>query len=253
MPMKTRILLTGAAGRIGSAFYAHARDRYSFRLADRSADDLARVAGEGDQVLALDVADPEACRAACAGIDMVVHLAADASPEADFYGSLLDDNIKGTYNVFRAAKDAGCRRVVYASSLHAVAGYPSDVQVRPELPVRPNRLYGVSKCFGEAVASYFADAEGLPGIAVRIGAYDFDPRDENPDPRTLAAYVSPRDLNDLLVRCIEVPDVHFAIVYGLSNNRFTRADLTATRALLGYAPQDDAFDIFDSIAREVPP
>ncbi len=245
--MMRKILLTGAAGRIGSAFYAHAHGRYSFRLADHSEDGLARVAGEGEGAFVLDIADPVACREACAGIDTVVHLAAHASPDADFYGSLLDNNITGTYNVFRAAKDAGCRRVVYASSLHAVAGYPSDVQVRPELPVRPIKVYGVSKCFGEAVASYFADAEGLSSIAVRIGAYDFDPRDENSDPRTLAAYVSPRDLNDLLVRCIEVPAIHFAIVYGLSNNRFSRADLTETRDLLGYEPQDDAFEIFGGL------
>ncbi len=244
MSGKRRILLTGAAGRIASNVYAHARDHYWFRLADRSRDNLARLTGENHEVVALDIADLDACQAACAGIDTVVHLAADPSPQADFYGSLLDNNIKGTYNIFRAARDQGCRRVVYASSLHAVAGYPPDVQARADAPVRPIKLYGVSKCFGEAVASYFADAEGLSTIAVRIGAYDFDPRHEIPDERALGAYVSPRDLNELLIRCIETPDIQFAIVYGLSNNRFKRADLTDTRQLLGYEPRDDAFELF---------
>jgi len=247
-PTTGKILLTGASGKIGTAFYAHALDRYAFRLADRSPDNVRRLAGgrQDHDVIALDIADLAACQQACRGIDTVVHLAADPSPGADFYGSLLDNNIKGTYNIFRAAKDQGCARVVYASSVHAVAGYPPDVQARAESPVRPIKLYGVSKCFGEAVASYFAYAEGLSSIAVRIGAYGVDPRAENPDPRTLGAYVSPRDLNALLVRCVETPDIPFAIVYGLSDNRFKRADLTSTRELLGYEPRDDAFRLFDA-------
>jgi len=88
MSGKRRILLTGAAGRIASNVYAHARDHYWFRLADRSRDNLARLTGENHEVVALDIADLDACQAACAGIDTVVHLAADPSPQADFYGSL---------------------------------------------------------------------------------------------------------------------------------------------------------------------
>ena len=141
-PTRRRILLTGAAGRIGSAFRAHATDRYRFRLADRETTALAGAEGQGHEVIALDVADLDACREACRGIDTVVHLAADPSPEADFYGSLLDNNVKGTYNVFRAAKDQGCRRVVFASRVHAVIGYPPDVQARPDDPVRPTNMYG---------------------------------------------------------------------------------------------------------------
>jgi nucleoside-diphosphate-sugar epimerase len=76
----------------------------------------ADAATQGQDLLALDVADLAACQEACKTIDTVIHLAADAGPEADFYGSLLDNNIKGTYNIFRAAKDQGCRRVIFASS-----------------------------------------------------------------------------------------------------------------------------------------
>ena len=236
-----KILVTGAAGRIGSAFRHHVADRYALRLADRAHVPLDAVARPGDETIVLDVADPDACQAACIGIDTVLHLAADASPAADFYGSLLENNIKGTYNIFRAAKDQGCRRVVFASSVQVALAYPPDVQVPAGTPARPGNMYGVSKCFGEAVASYFADAEDLSSIAVRIGYFAEPDRLRGVGFGELCAFVSPRDLCDLLVRCIETPDVRFAIVHGMSDNRHTRLDITTTRELLGYQPQDDAF------------
>lgn len=238
-----RVLLTGAAGRIGTALFAGTADRYMYRLADRDTGSLR--AGNGHEVVELDVADLAGCRAACAGMDAVVHLAADPSPEAEFYSSLLENNIKGVYNVFRAAKDAGCRRVVFASSVHAVAGYPSGAPIPPDVPVRPITMYGATKCFGEAVGAYFAYAEDLPTIAIRIGAYEAPWLRADPAPGNLAAYVSPRDLNQLIVRSLEAPpELRFAVVNGQSNNRVPRLDLTSTRELLGYAPDDDAFSIF---------
>ena len=243
-PPPRHVLLTGAAGRIGTAFWRNTGDRYRFRLADRDIAPLTDATQAGHDVVTLDVADLDACRAACAGIDTVLHLAADPSPDADFYASLLANNIKGTYNVFQAAADQRCRRVVYASSIHAVVGYPSDVPIRPEWPVRPTNMYGVSKCFGEAVAACFA-AAGLSSIAVRIGAFDAPWLRRRPAPEYLDAYLSHRDLNQLLVRCIDTPDIDFAIVFAISDNRQKRVDLTSTRDLLGYAPQDDGFRLLD--------
>lgn len=245
-----RVLLTGAAGGIGRAFFRSACERYRFRLADRVPIpvDTETGATADHEVVQFDIADLTACQRVCAQIDTVVHLAADANPHAEFYDSLLDNNIKGVYNIFRAAKDQGCRRVVFASSAWVVGGYPRDVQIHPEAPLRPVNLYGVSKCFGEAVAAYFAQAEGLSTIVVRIGAYDDGSADnwlrQRPNVRDLATYVSARDLQHLLIRCIEAPDISFAIAHGLSDNRFTRLDLTSTRELLGYTPQDDAFEVF---------
>jgi NAD+ dependent glucose-6-phosphate dehydrogenase len=248
---RRRVLVTGAAGRIGRAFRAGVGDRYALRLADRRPD-AAGDPGDlgGHETMPLDVADPDACRRACAGVDAVVHLAADPSPEADFHGSLLANNVVGTYNIFRAAADAGCRRVVFASSVHAVWGYPDEVQVHPDMPVRPATMYGVSKCFGEAVARRFADQEGVSAICVRIGY--FDPREEHfpLDWRDLSMAVTPRDLTQLLVRAIEAEGVPFAIVHGISNNRFLAYDITSARELLGYAPEDDAFELF---SHAVPP
>ena len=248
---RKRILLTGAAGGIGSAFFRATASHYRFRLADRETTSLDWARSRGHEVRAFDVADLEACQRLCRDIDMVVHLAATTNPEADFYQSLLPANICGTYNIFRAAKDQGCRRVIFASSAQVFAGYPDDVQAHPESPLHPMNMYGVSKCFGEAVASYFAHAEGLSSIVLRIGSYDVngDPSNwlrQQPNVRHLSGYVSERDVNQLLVRCIEAIDVSFARVHAISNNRFKRLDLTSTRELLGYAPQDDAFEIFQA-------
>jgi nucleoside-diphosphate-sugar epimerase len=246
---KKRILLTGAAGHIGSAFFAAMADRYLFRLADQRVTSLPDEVSQDHEFCQIDIADLEACQEACRDRDTVVHLAADANSHADFYASLLRNNIQGTYNIFRAAKDQGCRRVIFASTVQVVATYPPDVQAHPDSPLRPRNMYSVSKCFGEAVASYFAYTEGLSSIAVRIGAYDAKANAthglrQEPNPMNLAAYVSERDLNQLLMRCIETPDVLFAVVHGISNNRFKRLDITSTRDLVGYDPQDDAFELF---------
>ncbi len=236
------ILLTGAAGRIGTAFRRAFGERYRFRLADLHPGTLADNPGTGHEVVRLDVADAEACHEACAGIDTVIHLAADPSPEADWESSLLPNNICGTVNIFRAAYEAGCRRVVFASSVHAIIGYPPGETVADDAPPRPTNLYGASKVFGEAVASRYS-AEGLSGIAVRIGAYDAPWFHEDGTATDAMAYVSTRDLNDLLVRCVETPNISYAVVAGISNNARKRFDLVRTRQLLGYEPRDDGFRV----------
>ena len=154
-----RLLLTGAAGRIGTAFYTLTKDQYVFRLVDRDGAQLANAGAE--EIVTADLADLDVCQQVCQGMDMVVHLAADPSTSADFYGSLLDNNIKAAYNIFRAAKDQGCQRVIFASSIQTIEGYPLDTQVHPEMPPKPMNLYAAAKIFGEAMCHYFAYAEGL--------------------------------------------------------------------------------------------
>jgi nucleoside-diphosphate-sugar epimerase len=244
MNSRTNILLTGAAGRIGRAFREYTGQRYRLRLADCDTTKLGEP--HGHAVLALDAADSNACQAACAGMDVVIHLAADPSPAADFYGSLLDNNIKATYNIFRAAKDQGCRRVIYASSIRALEGYPQGAPLAPELPVRPIDMYGVSKCFGEATAHAFASTEGLSSIVVRIGTFDPQWGKHKPSAAGLSRTISGRDMSQLLVRCVETPDILFAIVHGVSDNQIKRLDIESTKALLGYAPQDDGFALYGS-------
>lgn len=242
--MAKRILLTGAAGNIGTAFRNYVGERYRLRLGVHHRSKLDDPGGH--EVVELDIADPEACHKACKDMEIVIHLAANIHPSSDFYDALLESNIKGTYNIFQAAADQGCRRVIFTSSTQAVDGYPLDVQVHPDSPVRPTNMYGVTKCFGEAVAHYFAFSKGLSSIVVRIGAFDFTRWPKEANAYLLSKFISPRDSSHLLVQCVEVPDVQFAIVHGVSDNRFKRLDITSTRELLGYDPQDDAFQMFEA-------
>ncbi len=241
-PHRPFVLLTGAAGRIGSAFRQEHGDRYRFRLADLRRDGLEDTPGAGHEIVRLDVADAAACAAACAGIDTVVHLAADPEPEAEWEGSLLANNIQGVVNIFRAASEAGCRRVVFASSVHAVGGLLDQDAIPDDAAPRPTNLYGASKACGEAVAATYA-ASGLSGIAIRIGAYEAPWFHEQGDAAAAMAYVSPRDLNDLLVLCIETEGISYAVVAGISDNARKRFSLEHTRHLLGYAPRDDGFAV----------
>lgn len=240
---KPGVLVTGGCGKIGSYFARKAADRYTIRVVDRvawNADLLGPLPGES---LVADLRDLDACRRACQGMEMVVHLAADPDPAADFYGSLLENNILAAYNIFQAAKEAHCRRFIFASSVHAVASYPRDVQIRANMPVRPTSMYGVSKCFGEALAAHYAINEGLPSIAIRIGAYTFPEEIAALSPDEIDAYLHPDDFNQLLIQCLERTEVTFAIAHAISDNRYKRIDLTETRQALGYRPKADAFEM----------
>ena len=235
---RRRILVTGAAGNIGSYFAEHAHDRYELRLMVLPSDDATAIQPFGEVVTG-DLLDLDRMKELCTGIDTVVHLAANPDPSAT-WDSLLQANIVGTYNAMVAAKAAGCRRLIYASSIHAVSGYPADVQVKTSEPVNPGDLYGVTKCFGEAMGRYMAEQEGLSVIALRIGA--FQPRESALGEQGVAmldAWVSQRDLHQLIERCIDVENIKFAIFHGLSNNRFKRLDISDAREIVGYDPQDD--------------
>ncbi|HZG69437.1 MAG TPA: NAD(P)-dependent oxidoreductase [Herpetosiphonaceae bacterium] len=236
---RRRVLVTGAAGRIGSYFAEHTPDRYELRLMVQEMDEDAEALKQFGEVVTGDLGNLDRLKELCDGVDTVVHLAADPSPSA-VWQDLLEANIVGTYNICVAAKAAGCRRLIYASSIHAVSGYPPDVQVKTSEPVNPGDLYGVTKCFGEAMGRYMAEQEGLSVIALRIGG--FQPREaivQQDDVALLDAWVSQRDLQQLIERCIDVENLQFAVFHGLSNNRFKRLDISDARQLVGYDPQDD--------------
>jgi nucleoside-diphosphate-sugar epimerase len=165
--LRRHVLVTGATGNIGSYFAEHAHEKYRLRLMVLDGEDTSAIEKYGEVVIG-DILSLERMKEVCRGIDTVVHLAADPDPSAT-WSSLLPLNIVGTYNTFVAARAAGCRRVVFASSIHAVSGHPPGRQVRANDPVNPADLYGVTKCFGEALARYMAEQEGLSAIAIRIG------------------------------------------------------------------------------------
>src|SRR4051812_12245690 len=238
---RRKVLVTGAAGNIGSYFAQHSADRYDLRLmirGDEDPDDVEAIRKFGEIVTG-DISNLDDMKRLCVGVDTIVHMAANPSPSAT-WDSVRDVNITGTYNTFAAAKACGCRRVIYASSIHAVSGYPADYQVHTSEPANPGDLYGVSKCFGEALARYMAEQEGVSAICLRIGAFQPLEAARSQDSINMAdAWISRRDCNQLIERCIDVEELKFAIFHGLSDNRFKRLDITDARELLGYAPEDD--------------
>jgi len=241
----SRVLITGAAGRIGSFLTQHLADQYDFVLSD------VRPPAEtyGFPFVAADIADPAAMHELCQGIDTVVHLAADPSTEAK-WDSLLPRNIIGVHNVFEAAHAAGCRRVIFASSVNAVSGYPREIQVQTSMPVRPPNLYGATKAWGEALARYYADQLGLSAICLRFGwVVSRDSDHLRPGMRMLDIALTYEDLTKLVRASIEAPDdLRFGIFHGVSNNRWKRLDISDARAKLGYAPEDDAFALAEARA-----
>lgn len=236
------VLLTGACGRIGKTFFEASKDRYTFVLTDRIEPDFA--VDVPHRFLRLDLADASAVGNALEGIDVIVHLAGIPHATASF-DELLPNNILATTYLFEAAVAAGCKRLVFASSAQTTEGYPVDRQITPGMQVMPANLYGVSKCYGEALCGYYAAKRGLSTIALRIGAFEFPDRHELTNARDLSAWLSPRDAVQLLQRSVEVEGVQHLIAHGISNNRFKRLDLSETTRVLGYEPVDDAFQQFD--------
>jgi uronate dehydrogenase len=240
-----KILVTGAAGKIGKAFWEERDDKSDLRLADLDVTQLPDSA----QRFALDVRDQASCLRACEGIHTVIHLAADPNPDADFMASLLPVNIVGTYNMLSAAKAKGCKRFIFASSAQVIEGYPTDVQIQECMAPKPGNLYGVSKAFGEALGSMYANDGQMTTIAVRIANVAKFQQGETHSPRDVAAFISFRDVVALLNNCVDAELQGFHVIHGVSDNRYKRLSIDQSRKVVGYAPVDDGFEILEGRAR----
>ena len=222
--MKT-ILMTGAAGG-ARTFLRRELAEYSLRLSDvRVVTDL----GDNETFVASDLTELEAVTAAAEGCDGIIHLGgmSDEQPWED----ILNANIVGCRNVYEAARTQGVKRVIFASSNHAVGFYRRDETISVDVTTKPDTRYGVSKAFGEAMGSLYADKYGVGGLAIRIGNVDQRPADV----RRLAIWLSPRDLAQLVRIGLEHPQIHFEIVYGMSDNKRSWWD-NANATRLGYQP-----------------
>ena len=198
-----RILITGAAGKIGSTLREGLRGRYRvLRLTDIAPLGPARA---GEEIVRADLADLAAVEAAMQGVDCVVHLG--AIPGEDTWDKILPNNVVGTWNVFEAARRQGVRRVVYASSHHAVGFYRRDRDIDQTVVPRPDGIYGVSKVFGEAVGRLFADKHGLSVACLRIGAFRDKPDGSAPAP-CLAQPARRRATGRMLHRCARLSFHH---------------------------------------------
>ena len=248
--MPLTVLVTGLSGLIGGALHKHVGTEWNLRGLNRSP-------VPGVPCHRADIADLAAIRPAFAGVDVVVHLAAavgSKSPEED----ILRVNVRGTYNVFEAARLAGVKRVVYASSGSTVSAIEREQPYRDlvagrlpetatwpllthESPVRPNGLYGCSKVWGETLARHYAQAHGMSVICVRIGHVSAE--DRPMEPREFSVFCSQRDIARGLALCVTAPPtVRFDVVFVTSKNRWGYRDLEHTRAVLGFEPLDAAED-----------
>ena len=238
--MTERVLVTGAAGRIGGYLRARlARPGRTLRLLDI---DTPPDQKTDEEVVTASVTDLDALVAASAGADAVVHLGGHSGEEA--WDHILATNIHGTYVVFEAARRAGVPRVVFASSNHAAGFHPAVDPVPDDLPPRPDTYYGVSKVAGEALGSLYHDRYGLDVVCLRIGTC----RERPTDARGLSTWLSPDDCGRLVEASLTCPSPGFRIVWGVSANTRRRWALAGAHEI-GYRPQDDAEVFADEVDR----
>lgn len=226
------VLLTGAAGRVATALRPALRGKFRVRLLDVRAP--ADVEQKTEEVVVGDIRDGDAMRAAATGCAAIVHLA--AIPNDAPHDDLLEVNFRGMYNVLEAARAAGSRRFVFASTNHVTGFYPTEVVVRPDMPVRPDGLYGASKAYGEALARLFHDETGLGVAIVRIGSSLTTPNAA----RNAHTWLSDGDLQRLVLACLGAPELDWEVVYGGSANTASYWDDADARRRIGYVPQDSA-------------
>ncbi|MBN1687195.1 MAG: NAD(P)-dependent oxidoreductase [Spirochaetales bacterium] len=249
---KERVLITGMSGLVGSAVRRQIEEKYELTALNRGRD------VPGVKTHLADIHDFEAIRPAFDDQDYVVHLAASLGA-----GQTWDDyhraNILGTYNVFEAALQAGVKRVVYASSGNAIAGWEREEPYKAivegrydevpasfrkmthETPSRPIGLYGVTKVFGEALARHLTDTTDLSIICLRFGHVVKEDRPLTT--RDYSLWCSQRDVARMIECCIAAPEsVKFNIFYAISDNKWSYRDLERPREVVGFKPLDNAED-----------
>jgi uronate dehydrogenase len=223
-----RIVLTGAAGAIGTVLRAGLAPTFPNLVCT----DLKKPAGAEGTWIEADIADRAALAHIMQGADALIHLAGAASSDLD---TLWHANALGLFEAFEAARHAGVKRIVYASSNHAHGMYPIEVPVAPSMPARPDGHYGALKAYGELILQSFHDRYAITSVSLRIGTWRHLPIDQ----RSLATWLSPDDMVQLAERGLLHPNPGALVVNAYSNN--TRLKVSRENwDFLGYAPKDDA-------------
>jgi uronate dehydrogenase len=236
------VLITGATGDVGTHLRRELAGKYRLRLSDKR----PLKKSKGEEFKLADISKMADALRITKGVDAIVHLGG-YSVEGP-WEAIHKANIIGCYNVFEAARRNGVKRILFATSNHAVGFYRRDQTIDHRVYIKPDGRYGVSKVFGEALGSLYADKYGMEVFLIRIGNVNPLPIDK----RRLSIWLSPRDLAQLVSIGIDHPDIRFEIVYGVSGNKRSWYD-NSNAARLGYKPQDDAEKYADEIlAKEKP-
>lgn len=233
-----KLVLTGAAGRLGSYLREPLSKMADTLVSTDIVDDIGKLY-ERESYVKADLTSLEQMEAVLDNADMVVHFGA-IGDEAPFE-QILGPNIVGAYNVWEAAHRNGVRRVVYASSVHAVGMHSKRDFIGTDAPHRPDTFYGLAKCFAEDLGSLYWDKRGVESVCMRI----FSCAQVN-NPRSLGTWLSYDDLIHMVQQSINTPVTGFTVVYGISNNDRTVVDNTKA-SFLGYRPNDNAEQFADDI------
>jgi len=239
----TVVLITGAAGMIATELRQRLAPRFSLKLTDIQP---VGPLSEREQFVAADLADAAALETVMNGVQAVVHLGGVAVEET--WEKIMPANIAGAYNVFEAARRAGVKRIVVASSNHAVGYFPRSEMIDDRVLPRPDGRYGLSKAFAETLGRLYADKYRMEVFCIRIGAMTLEPEDV----RRLATWIHPDDLTSLVEVGLSAPGIHHEIVYGMSDNK--RAWWDNSNALrLGYRPRHQSEHYADAVIAREPP
>lgn len=220
--------MTGAAGRVGQALRP-----FLGEIAERVVlSDIAEISelSAHESFVACELADAATVDRLVAGVDGIIHLGGISTEQP--WASILAGNIEGTYNMFEAARRHGRPRIVFASTNHVIGFYRRDERLDATALPKPDTLYGLSKAFGENLASFYFDKFGQECLSIRIGSCFDKPKDR----RMLATWLAVEDLFDLIARAFAAPRLGHAIVYGASANDESWWDNSRT-AFLGWQPK----------------
>lgn len=239
-----KLVLTGAMGRLGS----YLREPLSTMCDELVSSDILDAPENlqaNESYVKADLAELDAMVELLKGADMVVHFGA-IGDEAPFE-TLLGPNFIGAYNIWEAAHRNKLRRVVYASSIHAVGMHKKTDFIGIDAPHKPDTFYGLAKCFAEDLASMYWDKRGLESVCMRILSCA-----QVTNPRAVGTWLSYDDLILLVQRAIDTPITGFSVVYGVSDN--DRAPVDNSKAHhLGYQPKDNAEQFAEAVYAEAGP
>lgn len=225
-----RLLLTGAAGGLGKVLRETLKPYAKvLRLSDIAP--MACAADSHEETIVCDLADKQAVHQLIEGVDAILHFGG-VSVERPFE-EILGPNISGVFHIYEAARRPGVKRVVFASSNHVIGFYQQDQTLDARSPRRPDGYYGLSKSYGEDMATFYFDRYGIETVSIRIGSSFPEPQNR----RMMHTWLSFADLTQLLERALYTPNVGHTVVYGASNNLNVWWD-NRYAAHLGFAPKD---------------
>lgn len=240
-----RLLLTGAAGGLGKVLRQRLRPYANIlRLSDIG--EMAPAEGPHEEVVRCDLADKAGVHQLVEGVDAILHFGG-VSVERPFE-EILGANICGVFHIYEAARRHGVKRVVFASSNHVIGFYKQDQRLDANSPRRPDGYYGLSKSYGEDMASFYFDRYGIETVSIRIGSSFPEPANR----RMMSTWLSYDDLTQLIERSLYTENVGHTLVYGMSANREVWWD-NSQAAHLGFTPKDSSEAFRDKVEAQPMP